>query len=760
MNCVELLNSNIAIKLLINRTYYESLLDHSRWNTHNGVHTYPSGGEDTNYSPFDQLSRFFNAVPSQKSISGKKSIEVLHEQRCGRGRFFANESLSLQSMHRTIRGTLSGEYYNDIDIVNCHPQILLQLCLNANIECSRLTEFCDRRDMVVKELGVLNPTLKLEDIKHGVLSIINNGNAFYDSIKKNMWIEEFYTEVKHSIKTLALANPELYAEMVKSKKDNPIGSTVNNLFCAVENDLLNIMIAYFKDRCIIDKKLNNYVPCFDGIMIPKGNYDIDTCMRKIEREFTDFGFPLKLKNKPFQTINLEIPEEHRLRVIDDDVAECENRFDYKDKYTFLDFYGEMNGRTFPNKIEMLNYFNARYKKVITKIHQGDTFYIKKGIKEPEISKGLGLSNFKTYHMELQGRELVQKKQTLSDLLDDKKGFGEITCDLDNDSVKKTSFNLWGGFLASRVDLTSLSPPVQEGLDMMKDFLLKVWSNNDSENYRYIISWFAGLFTNTTGINRSALVMVSTQGCGKNTMTDFMKNIINTSNVAEFNGISGIVQKHNTAAQNIRLGVINEMSSTKEEFRSSFDKLKPFISDECIQIEPKGVNPYKIKNIGNYILFTNHPDSIIVEDSDRRYAIFQMSDCYMNNVPYFTQLRKMCFNRAVADAFYTYLLDFAETVPLSIIPNTELRQEMKLVSKSSVEKFIDYVYDGEDIEECVTSIVGTTVGAGELYSKYLNFCARWGERNSVSKTKFGVVVKKVWEYKRSNGMKYFITPRIE
>ena len=87
-----------------------------------------------------------------------------------------------------------------------------------------------------------------------------------------------------------------------------------------------------------------------------------------------------------------------------------------------------------------------------------------------------------------------------------------------------------------------------------------------------------------------------------------------------------------------------MSSTKEKFKANFDKIKSFISDPTMKIEPKGVNPYTINNISNFILFTNHRDAIIVEESDRRYAIFEMGVSHRNDSQYFDMIREKCFHR--------------------------------------------------------------------------------------------------------------------
>jgi len=152
----------------------------------------------------------------------------------------------------------------------------------------------------------------------------------------------------------------------------------------------------------------------------------------------------------------------------------------------------------------------------------------------------------------------------------------------------------------------------------------------------------------------------------------MEYVLRAVNIVSVVGIEKVTGRFNTILQGKRLVNINEMSSTKEEFRSNFDKIKSYITDPTIMIEPKGVNPYTIKNISNFVLFTNHRDAIIVEETDRRYAIFEMSSAHMNDNEYFGKIRRECFNQDVANEFYTYLLDFP-AVSLNQIPDTELRR---------------------------------------------------------------------------------------
>jgi hypothetical protein len=251
---------------------------------------------------------------------------------------------------------------------------------------------------------------------------------------------------------------------------------------------------------------------------------------------------------------------------------------------------------------------------------------------------------------------------------------------------------------------------------MKKFLFDIWASGDPIAYTYIVSWVAGLVTNLTGINQVALVMVSRQGAGKGTFLEFLEYILRKTNILSVNGVDAVVGKFNRLLQGKRLINMNEMSSTAETFRSNFDKLKMNITDPTILIQPKGVDHYSVKNISNYLVFTNHRDAVIVEVDDRRYPIFEMATTKLNDEEFFNTIREKCFNQDVADEFYTYLLDFP-AVSLRKIPMTPLRMELMELSKPSASKFLDFYlnpartgpgWDGEQ-----------TVQANTLYNMYKN-----------------------------------------
>jgi len=411
-----------------------------------------------------------------------------------------------------------------------------------------------------------------------------------------------------------------------------------------------------------------------------------------------------------------------------------HQFDFCDPYNYNDFRNQFNNKVF-SSFEDMELALSIYPRVIA---------------YSSLNKGCFMKKSKNGHLDVVDKLRTSdfnitygtKNTSFEKYLCTKKSFQNITCKLEN--CPDDEFNIWNGFQAKLVSPASES----DGCKRMKQFVMEVWAGNNLEVYNHIINWFAGLVKNLSGINQMALVMVSPQGTGKNTLTDFMKLILRDINCATADGIGDVVDKFNVMLQNKRLINVNEMCSAKDDFKSNFDKIKGKITDETINIESKGMNKVKVPNIGNYILFTNHRDALIIEEFDRRYSIHEMSSCRMNDKEYFTNLRRDCFTQSVADEFYTYLMS-VELVPC-VPMMTDIRREMMELSKPSPLKFLDAIND-ENMFEGLNE-----VKAKELYTEYKNWCNDNGERHILTSTKFGLIITtKIEKKRKSSGCVYII-----
>ena len=87
-----------------------------------------------------------------KSKNGK--INIKYHQNDNKGRNFADKGLSLQCLKRQIRQTICHEFYDDLDMVNAHPVILLHMCEENKIKTPFLKEYVNNRDQILKDTGL------------------------------------------------------------------------------------------------------------------------------------------------------------------------------------------------------------------------------------------------------------------------------------------------------------------------------------------------------------------------------------------------------------------------------------------------------------------------------------------------------------------------------------------------------------------------------------------------------------------------------
>lgn len=208
-----------------------------------------------NYDPFAIASKYL-----ANSHLGK--INVGYRQNNSVGRYYAMGSISLQSMPREIRHTISDDYI-DIDMCNAHPVILAHLCAAKKIQIPSLKNYINNRDVLLEQLECDRDTAKT-----AILSIINGGRKAYKCLKnKPDWLIKFKKEIK-KIHSKFAEEPEFE---LHEKKTNKEASYMNIKLCDFENKIITVIWKALG-------KPSDCVLCFDGIMIRSDDYDL----RKLE----------------------------------------------------------------------------------------------------------------------------------------------------------------------------------------------------------------------------------------------------------------------------------------------------------------------------------------------------------------------------------------------------------------------------------------------------------------------------------------------
>ena len=292
----------------------------------------------------------------QKKIKGGYATVNYHyaKKNLGKGRVFAEGGISLQSFKKSIRHAIAKENYNDIDMVNAHPTLLMQYCKKNEITCEKLTDYVKNRDEWLAKIMKYHEITR-DAAKKLILRICYLGAYELEEgppPKKMKRVCDLSTELKIIAKKICTIETETYEFVKNDETKENIRSSVMSKTAEILEDMCLREIKKFFER----KKYKVGVLCFDGLMIEKEDKD-DQISKKILNKcskyvFEKTGYDIKLDIKEMDQ-GMEIPQFGVFVNDDKDVQEKlfklenPNYFKYCDKILYV--FNEKTGQYDKNK---------------------------------------------------------------------------------------------------------------------------------------------------------------------------------------------------------------------------------------------------------------------------------------------------------------------------------------------------------------------------------------------------------------------------
>lgn len=221
-----------------------------------------------------------------------KKADVTYKRKINYGRVIPEHSLSLFCLRKELRHALCHENYIDIDVVNCHPVILEQLCKMNKINCENLSIYINDRENIIKRFIECFDIKDKEDntardiVKTFFITLMYGG-TFEWFIEKNnideakdeplvLYVADLQDELKIIKKTILDLNPDLVKEVEDQKKEQKVKkyNLYNTSFSIYlqdfENRVLEQIYLYCCEKNYI--KNNDCILSYDGIMLNKKKY--------------------------------------------------------------------------------------------------------------------------------------------------------------------------------------------------------------------------------------------------------------------------------------------------------------------------------------------------------------------------------------------------------------------------------------------------------------------------------------------------------
>jgi hypothetical protein len=628
----------------------------------------------------------------------KMGKEVIHtkynfsKQLVNYGRLFP-QNPSLACLPKEIRNTISKDIYYDVDMKNCHPNILSQYCEKNNIKCELVDYYVNNREEVINKICEENKLYNVSpsQVKNSILTILNGGNGGDFKISKlpDTFIYKLKNEIKNIHSLVCKINAEEFKKVQKRKDFNPEGSMMNIVLCKIEHQLLINAVAFMKNE-----GYNVDVLIFDGFMIRKNKElgDVLYRLKNYIKEKTDYNMEFIIK---------EMNDVIDLSSFSGPVKTCEDTSTYlKDKEEFEKthikimypslYLSMLNDKSIEMQNETALIASHRHMKTTIKNPKDEI------IKTSFINMWLNDENIRLY------RRLVF-----------------VPNDYDYD---KEDYNSWRGFAQEEVKLPDdFNINDNKYINDFKAFLNNL-CNGETKCINYFIAWMANIIQNPSERACVCLILYSLdEGVGKNMVIKTLEKCLGSGYVNYITDVANqLFGKHSSAEMNKLLIVMNEVKG-KDTYANT-DIFKSRITDDKREVELKGKDTIQINNYASYIINTNNLNMVNAGEKDRRYCVIDCNNPKINNKKYFKTYEKEINNNPVAiRCIYEYLKTFdivsvvADYIFSDSRPRTDLYEELLECNREKEWNFLEHMIKHYDANDEDLLLFNNTIW--ELYVTY-------------------------------------------
>lgn len=546
-------------------------------------------------------------------------------------------SLSIQGLPTFFRGLICKDIMTDIDMVNCHPIIILNLCKKYNVTHKYLEQYCNER----KEL-IANKEANKKDVIASINKHTNLKNSTPFMTKLDAEIKMIQKEFMDlSVFSLQL---EFAKESCAKKKDykrhNVAGTFMSVVATSYEVQILHTILPFIRN-----KGIEVGVLMFDGFMIygnaPDGLLDELSLFVKDSTEFD-----IKFSIKPLETGNFVIPPNW-------------TEPDRKSNYNIVKHkYETDSGLAF---ITSLSSYSYKVDNTISFFKHHEMKQILQPIKV----------NGKSFFEEWCNDDSRQTYDNVDIIPHDKKCPDNI-------------LNLWTGFYAERIK--DYKPAKEEDVQFFLHHI-KIMCNHNQKYYDFVLNWIANKLQYPSSTTLLINFFTDEGGTGKGTLIDMIKAIIGKDKYLLIDDMSRLFGRFNDMLKGIVLCHLDEMSS--KDLNPHYERLKALITSEDITIETKGQKGYTIANTIAYISTTQHAQAFKIKGGDRRIWTVEASEELKGNNEYFKKFRELLQDDNMIRSLYDFFMTRKVNKQLTErdYPVTELMESAVELNRDPIEDFM-------------------------------------------------------------------------
>ncbi len=673
------------------------------------------------------LSNYHNKDHINKSINIEGMREYLYEILQNKGELpikykYSNQKIgrifttkdSLQRLPSNIKNYITDGIYDDLDMINAHPSIILLLGDIANLETPTLNEYVNKRQLFLDKNHLTKKDIIIKGCYTDVIDneVIGKERALYDDIRlvrdyyyreqelryvfgmSDRELEKLKKEVATKKRGRPKANEEEEREKIEKKINNIKSSFLSQLLGYIENKIVN----YVVNKNNLDMNVN----FFDGFLIEKDKVDVKTLNE------TTKNIGIKWSKKPM-TYNIE---------------EGRDEFNYKNCMVYNQYKEEFEKNNFIVKYPY---------QLITLDEKGDHTTV-----SPDAFK-LANSNVKVQLLQSLGTSMnkeIKIGKFINEWIDDceRKTYDitdyiPYTCReskeylIESKLVPKNAFNVFNGFPRNYVNETGREKFKKELDFMINEFIFHIVCDDCKIKFDYLMKYVGHMIQKPREKPQIAICLFAGQGLGKGVFCNLVKGLIESDPkkykhtfISQGCPQSTVFCRFNSCISNKILVVLNEFG--KRDYINCVDKLKALITDDEKHIERKNIDGHTCEHNYTRLFIVSDKDCpMSLSTEERRYFILKLSSDWKNTKSKYKDVTDLFNNDDFMDCLFSYFMDYdISTFEIGKrgMPNTQEQSQLvednvKPIYYFLKEKFVDNY---------------------ELYENNLQKVKKWDNRNGL------------------------------
>ncbi|CAL9971678.1 DNA primase [Vibrio phage D63] len=157
-----------------------------------------------------------------------------------------------------------------------------------------------------------------------------------------------------------------------------------------------------------------------------------------------------------------------------------------------------------------------------------------------------------------------------------------------------------------------------------------WLFEDATIRQFMFDWLAWQVQHTGQLVGWLPLLLGCRGDGKSILFELVTVAVGSQNTKMMSNDS-IISSFQDWATGSAVTAFEEIKIETRDSRNVANKLKPFITERRVMVNPKGTKEVTIPNFANYIAFSNEPDPIAIAQGDRRWFVSQTNHFGSNTV---------------------------------------------------------------------------------------------------------------------------------